>query len=317
VKELLGIAEIVLPVFLVIGLGFLLGRRRFVTPEVNTSLSRLVFYIAAPALLFRSVARAPLSETVHLDAIGVIIGITIVFVAVIYFVSARLDPARRGVVTQGAHRSNMVFVGLPLVMNAFGPEALAPAAVMIGFLVVAYNIIAVMVLVLPHAGEEGQGTAARVWWNTGVKMARNPLILSCGAGLAWSAAELSLPVVLDRSVELVGRVALPLALISVGVSLDLRRLHSEFGVTALVALAKLVIYPAAIFAGLHLLGERGDDLYIPVLIMASPTAVVSFIMAQEMRGDENLAGSIVIGTTIGSLITISGWLVLIRVAGGG
>lgn len=310
--ELLEIVAIVLPVFVVIGLGFYLGKSRFVTPEVNTTLSRLVFYVAAPALLFRSVARSPLSETVHLDAIGVIVGLTVLFVTITYFGCARLAPSRRGVVTQGAHRSNMVFVGLPVVMNAFGPDALGPAAVMIGFVVVVYNFIAVMVLVLPHARSEGEVSAAQVWKRTLLKILRNPLILGAGAGLLASGFGVVLPLALDRSLDLVGRIALPLALISVGVGLDPSRLRSEVRATALVSLGKLVVYPALIYAGLFLLGERGEDLWIPVLIMASPTAVVSFIMAQEMKGDENLAGAIVIGTTIASLITISGWLAFIQ-----
>jgi len=315
-STLLEIVAIILPVFLVIGLGFFLGRIRFLTLEVNTALSRLVFYVAAPVLLFQGTAVSPLSETVHLDAIAVIVGVTLLFVAITYLGCARLAPARRGVVTQGAHRSNMVFVGLPVVINAFGPDALGPAAVMIGIVVVVYNFIAVVVLVLPHARSEGQVDPGRIWGRTLLKILRNPLILGSGAGLLCSGLGVGLPIALDRSLELVGRIALPLALLSVGVGLDPSRLRSEVGATALVGLGKLVLYPALIFAGLWILGERDTDLWIPVLIMATPTAVVSFIMAQEMKGDENLAGAIVIGTTVASLVTISGWLAIWRLGGG-
>ena len=108
---------------------------------------------------------------------------------------------------------------------------------------------------------------------------------------------------------------MPLALLSVGASLDLPRLRTEIGSTTLVCLLKLVVYPALVCGGLLLLGAAGDDLRFPVLIMASPTAVVSYVMAREMQGDEQLAGAIVIGTTVASLFSISGWLALFRLGG--
>ncbi len=304
--QLLEIAEIVLPVFLVIGLGYALRAARFVDPGTNAHLTRLVFYVAAPALLFRSVALTPLGEAVRLDVIGVIAGITAGMVLLVYLGGARMAPSRRGVFTQGAHRSNMVFVGLPVVVNACGESVLGPAAVLIGFMVVVYNFLAVVVLVLPHRAA-GEG-AWRAWGKAGLEILRNPLILACVAGLLLSGVQVELPVVADRSLELVGRIAMPLALLSVGAGLDLGRLRSELGPAALVSLLKLVVYPGLVCAGLVLLGTTGDDLRFPVLIMAAPTAVVSFIMAQEMKGDENLAAAIVIGTTLASLLTISAWL---------
>ena len=303
------ILDIVLPVFLVIGLGRVLGASGMLNPTVNAHLTRLVFYVAAPALLLRSVARTPLGEAVQLDAIGATAGVTVGMVLVLYLAGLRMPPSRRGVFVQGAHRSNMVFVGLPVIVNACGEGVLGPAAVFIGFMVVVYNFLAVIVLVLPHRASDESAWGA--WSKAGVKILGNPLILASGGGLVLSGFEIGLPVVADRSLELVGRIAMPLALLSVGASLDLRRLRTEVGATALVSLLKLVVYPGLVCGGLVLLGVTGDALLYPVLIMASPTAVVSFIMAQEMKGDENLAAAIVIGTTIASLLTISGWLALL------
>ena len=84
------------------------------------------------------------------------------------------------------------------------------------------------------------------------------------------------------------------------------------GPAALVAFIKLVVYPGLVYLGLTRLGVTGTDLQFPVLIMASPTAVVSYIMAVEMKGDGRLAGAIVTGTTLGSLVTISAWLAFFK-----
>ncbi len=240
-------------------------------------------------------------------------GATVFLAFAVYVGTARIGADRRGVFTQGTHRSNMVFVGLPIVVNAYGEGVVASAAVLIGVMVVVYNFLAVLVLILPH-GRKGSGSRT-LWIGTGLKIVRNPLILASGAGILFSASGSALPVCADRTLDLVGRIAMPLALLSVGASLDFGRLRSEVGPAATVCFLKLVAYPALVYAGLYLIGIRGVELEVPVLIMAAPTAVVSYIMAQEMKGDEQLAAAIVIGTTIASLFTISAWLFFFTTVG--
>ena len=264
------IAEIVLPVFLLVGAGYGLRRIGFVTEEANRAFTRMVFYVCAPALLFRSTARTPLYEAVDLRLLGFVAGATVLVTCCVYRVCRRCRPARRGVLAQGAHRSNMVFVGLPVVLNACGEGVLGPAAVFIAFMVVVYNLLSVTVLVLPHRGEEERNGP---WARTATEILKNPLILACTAGLAASGAGLSLPVFLDRSLELTGRIAMPLALITVGAGLDFRRLNTELGGAAAVAGVKLLLYPAFVWAGLYALGYRDTALAFPVLITAAPTAV--------------------------------------------
>lgn len=310
--ELLEILAIVLPVFLVIGIGFVLGRTGYVDDRARSAFSWLVFHVAAPALLFRSTARTPVHEAFNLEIMVVTGGVSILLAVLVYWAAARMDPARRGVLSQGAHRSNMVFFGLPVILYAFGEEVLGPAAVLIGFMVVVYNLLAVLVLVLPHRSENPGGG---IWAATALEFARNPLILACGGGILLSATGLGLPLPVDRALELVGHIAAPLALLTVGAGLDFRRLQAEVKSAAAVSALKLVVYPALIYAGLHLVGAGKTELQVTVLIMASPTAVVSYIMAREMKGDEQLAAAIVIGTTLASLVTTSAWLALFRFTG--
>jgi len=307
---LLEIINIVLPVFLVIGFGYCMGITGFINASNNRTLSKLVFYGAAPALLFRSAASTPFSEAVNIKTIVLITVITIILAFVVYLFSAKASSSRRGVLTQGAHRSNMVFVGLPVIANAFGDDQLGLAVLLIGVMVITYNIIAVVALTLPH---NKHGSKIGVSISKSVKgIITNPLILSCCGGIIFSAWNISVPISIDRSLDMVGKIAMPLALISVGVGLDFKKLHSEIKPTIILSIIKLLIYPGLVFTGLYIIGLRGIDLYVPVLITATPTAVVSAIMAKEMKGDEQLAAAIVIGTTSFSLITISLWLLFFR-----
>jgi predicted permease len=304
--------NIVLPVFLVIGLGYGLRWGGFLREPTTGTLSRLVFYIAAPALLFRSLSHTPLQETVDLSTLLLVAGVTLVVAFAVYLAAARTAPSRRGVLAQGCHRSNMVFVGLPIIINAYGEGVIAAAAILIAVMVVFYNLLAVCLLTLPH--QTASASDPTVWLGTMGKILRNPLILGCAGGILISALKVTLPPSLDQSLALVGRTAMPLALLTVGAGLEFRQLRSEVPAATLIALIKLVVYPALVFLGLRSLGLQGRELETPVLLMASPTAVVSYIMAREMAGEARLAGAIVIATTAGSLFTMLGWLLFFRFA---
>jgi predicted permease len=303
------ILNIVSPVFIVIGVGYALGRMGLLSEETNSKFSWFVFYVSAPALLFLSAARTPVSEALNLNLLGSVYLVSVVMFAIVYLAGARLDPSRRGVICQGSFRSNMVFVGLPVITNAFGDEVLGPASVLIGLTVPLYNLLAVLALTMPH--NQGADNAP-AWGGIFRSTALNPLILGSLAGILFSALHLGLPSPAERSIELLARIAMPLALVCVGASLDLRKLRVEIGPSLLVSLLKLIIYPAMAFAVLTLLGESGTGLKFTVLIMAAPTAIASHIMAVEMKGDPKLSASVVIGATIFSMFTITGWLALFK-----
>lgn len=305
------ILDIVLPVFLVIALGWILRRVDFLSAEGNTVLTRLVYWVAAPALLFRSAAITPLSEGVNLPGLSVMATVTVVMGIVVYLAAARSRPARRGVIAQGSIRSNQVFLGLPLVYNAWGAEAVAQVAVVVGLMVVVYNVLSVPLLTLPHRAS-GAAPWAGAWQGTRTILT-NPLALGCLGGIVTSALTLPLPRSLDVSLDLLGRTALPLALISVGAALDVRRLRHEVPVTALVVVLKLFVYPALVWLGLTWLGVTGLALKAVVLIAATPTAVASYVMAVELGGEEQLSAALIIGTTLAALPALVVWLVVLGV----
>jgi len=301
-----GLLDIVLPVFLVMALGYGLRRGGFLTAEANGVLTRLVYWVAAPALLLRSAAITPLQSGTHLTGLLVMAAVTVLVAVAVYLSALRTRPSRRGVITQGAYRSNQVFLGLPLVHNAWGAEAVGEIALVVGLMVVVYNVLSVPVLALPHRAE-----SAAPW--VGVmhgarSIATNPLALGCLIGIALSAISITLPRVLDTSLELVGRVALPLALISVGAALDMARLRLELPITALVTILKLGVYPALVMLGLSWLGVTGLMMKAAVLVAATPTAVASYPMSVELGGDERLASGLIVGTTLASLPAIVVWL---------
>ena len=307
----MSVLDVVLPVFLVTALGWALRRGRFLSAEGNTVLTRLVYWVAAPALLFRSAAITPLRDGVNLTGLAVMASVTVVLAIVVYALAMRSQPSRRGVIAQGAVRSNQVFLGLPLVYNAWGAEAVGQVAVVVGLMVVVYNVLSVPLLTLPHRTKGARPWAGAMSGTRTILL--NPLALGCLSGIAYAALALPLPRALDVSLDLVGRTALPLALISVGAALDLRRLRHELPVTSLVVVLKLGVYPALVWLGLTALGMTGLGMKAVVLLAATPTAVASYVMSVELGGDEQLSASLIIGTTLVALPSIVFWLLFLGV----
>ena len=299
----------VTPVFLVIALGYLLRAIGFLRGETVAALSRFVFYVAAPLLLMRSLARTSFGHSAHLPTLAVVLAASVLTAAGSYALLRRVPPARRGVMAQGTHRSNTFFFGLPVAVSALGEGVLGRAAVLIGSVVIIYNLLAVMLLTLPH--RETSARSADVWLDAARRIARNPLIMGVAAGVLLSVGGVTLPEVLDRPVEMVGRTGLPLALVCLGAGLEFRRLRADLGPALAVSGCKLVVYPGLVWLGLRWIGLEGADLALPVILTASPVAVVSFIMAKEMRGDEGLAGAVVIGSTLLGVVSTVGWLAVL------
>jgi malate permease and related proteins len=299
-----GIIQAVAPVFLLIGLGFFLRRIEFFTAFSVEALSGLVFYVAVPALLYHSIAESDLARSfdwvVILTAWPLVAGVTFLF----YRFSVRLPPGERGSLVQGSFRSNLAFVGLPIIVGAYGPEGLAPAAVFTGLMVPLFNFLAVLVLLLPHhSADSRQGLSA-----IARSLVLNPFIIGSGLGIAAAATHFVLPEVINSAVNYVGQIALPLALLALGGSLEFQRLRARIGLIAIAAAFKLLIYPGLFLLSLTLCHRSGLLVKVPVFLLATPTAVVSFITAREMRGSEEMASGIVLATTLASVFTMPLWL---------
>lgn len=303
--KLITILNIILPVFIVIATGWFLNRIRFLSVDVTRALNRFVFYIASPLLLFKGAAQAAVSGAFNSNLVMIVCIITIATASLSYILCYRTSPERRGVIVQGIYRGNMVYFGLAVVSNAYGDAGIAAAAAIIMVLTPLYNVIAVIVLTLPHrtSALEFLSAASMI---RGIML--NPLIIGSAAGFLAPTIGLPIPVAIDGSITLLARTALPLALIVIGASLDLGALQGDVKMAFIASMLKLVALPAAGYLVLSFLGYEGMALATTTILLASPGAVTSYIMAAEMRGDARLASSIIILTTLLAFITITGWL---------
>ncbi len=306
----LDILIIVLPVFLVIGLGFGLKIARLVDGSFLHQLNRLVYFLALPALLFHEIARSDFSASFNgLLLVGMLAAVLLTsFLAYGFTVWRGYPPEVRGSFCQGTFRGNIAYIGLAIVFNAYGGEGLATAGILLGFLVPFYNFFGILALLLPHR-QQGQHFGPWFWIR---QIGGNPLIISSFAGILWSFLDIPLPKVIERSLEIVSGMALPLALLAIGGSFSLQRLRGDISKSLIATAVKLIWLPLLTAGILLVLGIRGRDLAIGVIFAGTPTATVAYIMAQQMRGDAELSGSIIMLSTLLSLITYTVALVLLE-----
>ncbi len=303
----MGILRITVPIFLLIAAGVALRARKVVTDDVKSFLSKFVFYAAFPALTFRSIASFDFRTTLDLPLVGANLASTAaMFLLSFAAVSLVRVKRKRGALHMGSFRSNQGYMGLPVVNGFYGAEAMSRAAVVNGF--DSPMSVILSAVALETYGTRTGGSRWKVLLAKLVGLATNPIVLS--SFLALLVAYFRVPVlsvgIVDQTLALLAGTSLPLALLSIGVSLDFRRLLSDLRPVLAVAGAKLLVLPAIAFAVSYVgFGLRGDDLALNLILTAMPTSVSSYIMACEMDTDEELMASIIGLTTIASVVTVS------------
>jgi predicted permease len=305
----------VFPVFLLIALGAVLRRYGFLNQGFIDSANSLVYYILLPALLINELSaaefRSAFSATLVIGAYAAIL-ITFGFA----FAAARalkIGPSETGSFVQGTVRANFAYVGLPIVFNVMGQAGMSKAGIFLGFGVIWLNALSILALILPHGlgKEKGIETALRILR----QVATNPTILACTAGIALSLLALPVPAIARKTMSLLAAATLPLSLLCLGGSFSLERARRGFGIAALAALLKLVVVTGLALAFYRWMGVGGDDLRVGIIMLGCPTAVVTYVLASQLMGDIDLAGTIVITSTAASAVTITGWLFLLRAMG--
>jgi hypothetical protein len=304
------ILTIVLPVFLVIVLGYLLRRLELIDATFLYQTNRLVYYICLPLLLFYKIGTADFFANFNgALVIGSAMAIAAGFLLSYGYAALRgYPPAARGAFSQGAFRGNLAYMGLAIVFNAYGETGFTRAGILMGFLVPVLNLFAVLALLLPHRRSDG-GQGAVFWAK---QLVGNPLIIASFAGIAWSYLQLPVPVILDRSLHIATGMTLPLALIAIGGSFSLEKLKGDLVRAAFATGFKLIWLPLIAAGLLLLLGVGGQELAIGVLFAGTPTATATYIMAHQLKGDAELAGSIVMMSTALSAVTYTVALLMLR-----
>ncbi len=294
-------------IFIVIAVGYVLGRTGVLGPEAQQVLSRLVFFVLTPALLFNSLATTDLS--VIFSPTLVIAGGSALVVGLIYFVLARTVLHREiPEATIGALSSsyvNSANLGIPIAIFVLDDASFV--APLLLFQIMIYSPLALTALDLTALRG---GTGRITLRDTVVAPLTNPIVLGGVAGLILSVTGVTLPHAVLEPISMLGDASVPGALLAFGLSLTgvtvLRKGESPRRDVALASVLKMVVQPLLVFAlAYFLFDERGHNLFAQVVIAALPTAQNVLVYASRYQRGVVLARDTALVTTVASIPAIA------------
>lgn len=298
--------NVVLPVFLIIALGFGIRRINFVDKIFLDKISQLAYFVAVPSLLVWKIGTSSFDVSFNPRLI-LTCYLTIILSMICAYGLARglrLPPREVGSFTQGSFWGNMTYIGLPILMAAYGEEGLQRGSVLIGFLTPAINVLAVFALTWPLKGA--------MEWKSIVDLKNalvtNPVILSCIAGLLLSYFQIPFPTFTVNVLHFLSDLALPLALISMGGNLSFQLIKKDYKATAYACLIKLFLIVLLGWFLFTKVGIVGLDFNVGIIILACPTAFSSYLLSSKLGADKSVMSSDIMISTLLSMVTLSFWL---------
>lgn len=290
----------VAPFLVLLGIGFAAVRLKFTDRPFMNRLNALNFKLFFPFLMFNNVygAKPENMPSLKLILTGVLSVSLLVVVLVLVVPKIIKENPRRGVVIQGIFRSNFIIYGIPLTTYVFGEEKSSVCGMMILIMVSLFNIAGVIVLEMFREGGKIRPKQLLLG------IAKNPLLQGCVAGLLFYLLRIRLPEFIAAPVSSVAGLATTLALIVLGANLKFDELKQNSRTVAAVLVIRLLLLPAVMLVFAYLIGLRGVELFLILIIFGTPVATSSYPMAVNMGGDGPLAGQLVFVSTVASLATI-------------
>jgi malonate transporter len=295
----------VVPVALLIGLGWGLRRAAFLPDQFWPGAERLCFVVLLPALLAQGLGAADLTGVPVAGMVAAIAAPLLVTAAVLLALRPRLGidgPAFTSVLQGGIRFNN--YIGLAASAGLFGAPGVALAAVANAAIVPTVNVMSVLAFAR-------FGTARPSLAGTLKALATNPLILGCLAGAVWQVTDAPVPGVVSVALRSLGQASLPIGLLCVGAAFTPRAIRARPGAAVVSSAAKFLLLPALTALACAGFGVRGAPAEVAVLFAALPTASSSYIMSRQLGGDAPLMAGITTLQTLLAALTLPLTLALV------
>lgn len=322
-ESLLFTVEAVVPVFILVFAGYFLKRVKLIGDAFVSSCNKFIFNVALPCLLFKNVGECGFQQAFNpkIMLFSVVSICALCFFLMWLVPKFEKDLKKCGALVQAMFRSNFILLGLPLVINISGEENAGSAAALVAVAIISFNFLATVCLeyfsnrqklsiqhnsseacLQPGApsGDKKRNQLGRLL----LSIAKNPLIIASVIGILYSLSGWELPSIIQDPIYDVAGIATPLALITIGGQFNFQSARENRLCISVATFVKLVAVPLVFVTISVLLGFRGADLAGLFVFFAAPTAVSSYIMAQDMNSDGELAGQLVIFTTLFSALSI-------------
>lgn len=289
-------------------IGYFLRRLKVVDQSFISQATSLVFYVALPAKLFTSVAESNVAQSFHPLFAVYVTAMTLFFFFLFWAVAVKIPKREdRSAFVHACYRGNFVYVGLAMLQIMLNKSVIPSTAVVIAFVMPLYNILAVFIL--SYYGEGEKPKLSRIV----LDMLKNPMIIAVLIGIPFSLFGWNLPMAAEKTVDYMGSMASPLALLFIGASIEFKALSKHRGIVSLSVLCKLVITPIIALPIAVLIGLSGEEIATAFILFAVPSAMNVYVMTEKMGGNGSLASEIIVGTMLGSVLTMPVGIFLLRI----
>ena len=290
----------VMPLLLLLGVGWAAVRSGITDRAFMNRLNTLNYKLFFPFLMFKNVygtepENLPTTALILTGVVSLLVLVTLLVILVPRIVK---DNPRRGTIIQAIFRSNFIIYGIPLTTFVFGEGKASVCGIMVMIMVSMFNILSV--IILEYFREGGKVRPGPLL----LGIVKNPLLQGCVAGLLCYLLGIRLPVFLKEPVFALGSMASTLALVVLGANLQFAELKKNGRTVTTVLLVRLLLLPLVMVPLGWLIGLRGVEMFLILMIYGTPVATASYPMAQNMGGDGQLAGQLVFVSTVASLGTI-------------
>lgn len=300
--------SVTLPSILLLVLGWFLRRTKQVDTKFCDQSAKIVFNYALPTLIFLSIynSETSLGEELPLIMAGVVAILTLFFGAELVARRFIQDPRDQGAFVQGIFRANMMIMGLAFVGSAYGASGLARGAIFGGALTLLLNVLAVFALNRASSSQRIQPTQMIR------QMLTNPLIIGILLAILCKYAGVPVPDLVQAAGRYVAALALPLALICAGATIDFKTIVKVSDVSLWASLGRLLVAPIVSIVVGWLFGLSGESMGVLFLMTATPVAAASYVMAKAMGSNDVAAANIIGLTTVGVMPILAITLTLLR-----
>ena len=297
-QEFLITLDIMLPILLLLSCGWALRKLGLMKDAVTAGMNQLVFKVFLPLLIFNNIRTLDLSTPPE-GKLSVFMAASIVsiFLAAQCIVPRITKDARKsGVIVQAIFRTNFAILGVPLMMSMFGQEGMGAFTLAMPIIIPIFNVLAVIAL----SGTGGSVNPKQLL----LKIVTNPLIIAVAAGLLFLLLHVPLPKAADSVSTQLGNLTSPISLLVLGASLRWEGVKGNRKELFFTVLIRQLLLPCTMIALAMLLGFRGIDLGVLIILFGAPIAVSSYPMAVAMGGDRDLAAGILVLSTVSSMGTL-------------
>lgn len=294
----------VIPLFLLMLLGYVIKCIGIAKKSDFDMVNKLVFKIFLPVLLFWNLYTTKTVETFDIKIVlFTVFGVALTFVlGYIYTLFAVKENPKRASMLQGFFRSNFAILGIPLINSICADNVTGLTYLMVAVVVPLFNVLAVLCFEL-------YGSKKKTNIKYVIKgIVTNPLIVACVIGMIFFFFKIKLPYVIEKSVSDVSKIATPLAIVAIGGSFTIGSIKGCIKEVAVTVIARLILIPLIAVISAVFLGFGGEALACILITFGGPIAISSFSMAQQMGGDEDISANVVVFSSMLCIVTMFIWI---------